>query len=429
MQYLLGAKNLTPNEKTVFRKHLLYMLIEGVILGVLALNEFVFIKSIHGSNYQLGFLFQFSMIVFLFLIFINEFLKRIKNRRKLLRAVGWITRLPLFILLFFPSGEIYYSANNNIYHYIFLTVFLIYFIGNIFIYPNINFLLKNNYNHTNFGKLYGYATSVNKIIMLITTFVYGYYLDINNYAFKYVLPVTSLLGIFSLYVLSSINVENFHVSNKNISLRTGIGNSVKEMIEILRKNVPYRHFEAGFMLYGFSFMISVTVITLYFYNRLNLNYSTVAFYKNSYNILAIILLPVFGKILGKIEPRKFAAFTFATVGLYILSVFLTEWIKYNFNIIGITIYITLIFYIVFHGLFAATMPLLWNIGSSYFCKPEDAGTYQSLHLSLTGLRAIPAPLIGVFLYEHYGFKITFIIAFLFSICASALMIWSWKKDK
>lgn len=88
-------------ERRTFRLHLAYSIIEGFILGVLALNEFVFIKSLLGSNYQLGVLFQFSMLVFLFLLFINEFLKRIKKRRVFLRRVGIITRLPLMLLFFF----------------------------------------------------------------------------------------------------------------------------------------------------------------------------------------------------------------------------------------------------------------------------------------------------------------------------------------
>ena len=71
--------NYSEQEKRTFRLHLIYSIIEGIILGVLALNEFVFIKSLKGSNYELGFLFQFSMVVFIFLVFINEFIKRTQN--------------------------------------------------------------------------------------------------------------------------------------------------------------------------------------------------------------------------------------------------------------------------------------------------------------------------------------------------------------
>lgn len=415
-------------EKDAFKKHLVYMLLEGVILGVLALNEFVFLKSLKGSNYQLGFLFQFSIVLFTFLVFINEFMKRISDRKKLLRWVAWITRLPLALIYFFPhsAAEI---QSQPYYHYIFLGLFLLYFTGNIFILPNINFLLKNNYRHKNFGKLYSYSLSMNKVVMLIVTFVYGYLLDSDNFVFVYIFPVVAVLGVVSLYILSSIS---FPVE-KTVAVQSGIWVSIKKsisgMVNILKSNVPYRHFEIGFMIYGFSFLISVTVITIYFYDALNLNYSSVAFYKNSYNILAIILLPFFGKVMGRIDPRKFAIFTFGSVGLYILSVMITSWFPQHFVFSGVTIYYTLLFYVLFQGIFAATMTLLWNIGSAYFCKPSEAGTYQSLHLSLTGMRGIVGPLIGVFLYEKIGFTATFIIAIAFSIVAVTLMIWSAKVEK
>jgi hypothetical protein len=418
---------LNDTEKTTFRLHGLYMAIEGIILGVLALNEFVFIKSLHGSNYQLSFLFQFSMVLFLFLVFINEFIKRIKNRKKMLRVTALLTRLPLLLLLFFPDNAQTIDANNH-YHYIFLGIFLIYFSGNIVIYPNINYLLKTNYSHKNFGRLYSYATSTNKIVMLIVTFVYGYLLDFDNYAFRYIIPAIGLLGVVSVFILSEIKYPANEKTEYKLSIFQSVRKSILEMKDILVSNIPYRHFEFGFMLYGISFMMSVTVITIYFYEQLDLNYASVAFYRNAYNILAIILLPFFGKLLGEIDPRKFAVFTYSSMALYIFFLMMTTYLPYSFEAYDITIYYTLIFYILFHGVFAATMVLLWNIGSSYFCQPEEAGTYQSLHLSLTGARALVAPLFGVIFYEMFGFTFTFILTITCLIAAIGLMFWSYRNE-
>lgn len=427
MRFLKSKISLKDNERKTFRLHLVYMAIEGIILGVLALNEFVFIKSLHGTNYQLGFLFQFSMIIFLFLVFINEFLKRVKDRKKLLQLTALATRLPLLLVVFFPTS-LADILSQNVYHYIYLGLFLVYFSGNIVIYPNINYILKNNYQHQNFGKLYSYATSFNKIIMLVVTFLYGYLLDLDNYIFVYVIPIIGLLGVFSGFVLAGMTFKNENLKVPRKSIFQSVKASIKEMKDILRNNVPYRHFEVGFMLYGFSFMISVTVITIYFYEALNLNYSSVAFYRNAYNILAIVLLPFTGKLLGNIDPRKFAAIAYSSVVVYIFFIIATDWFPYHFEFFDITIYYTLIFYIIFHGVFAATMVLLWNIGSAYFCETEESGTYQSLHLSLTGARAVFAPLLGVFFYELFGFNVTFSIAIASLLLAIWLMRWSYRRE-
>jgi MFS family permease len=402
------------------------MVFEGFVLGVMALNEFVFIKSLNGTNYQLGFLFQFSMLVFLFLIVINAFLKRIRNRKKLLRMAALLSRLPLLILLFFPDNMVD-MQNHAYYHFIFLFLFLVYFSGNIFINPNINYLLKVNYSHANFGKLYSYSTSINKIVMLIVTFAYGYILDFNNFAFIYIIPVAAIFATISVFVLSMIHFPEEKLLTSKRTVLQSVKASVNEMRLILKNNVPYRHFEMGFMFYGFSFMISVTVITIYFYEALNLNYASVAFYRNAYNILAIILLPFFGKLLSNIDPRKFAVITYASIALYIFFLMMTTYFPSNFKFLDITIYHTLLLYIFFHGIFAATMVLLWNIGSAYFCKPNEAGTYQSLHLSLTGARAVFAPLVGVLFYEMFGFTATFLIAIVSLLAAIVLMLWSYRR--
>jgi len=425
---LLKQVNLTNKERRTFRLHTIYMVIEGIVLGIMALNEFVFIKSLNGSNYQLGFLFQFSMLVFLFLIVINEFLKRVKNRKRLLRFAAVLSRLPLLLVFFFPDN-VNEMVNQPYYHYVFLFLFLIYFSGNIFINPNINYLLKVNYSHENFGKLYSYSTSINKIVMLLVTFAYGYLLDYNNFAFIYVIPTAAIFATISVFVLSMIEFpeEMGIVVKRNIF--SSVKTSIRDMYGILKSNTPYRHFEYGFMYYGFSFMISVTIITIYFYEELNLNYASVAFYRNAYNILAIILLPYFGKLLSDIDPRKFSIITYSAIALYIFFLMITTYFPYYFEFLEITVYYTLIMYIIFHGIFAATMVLLWNIGSAYFCKPEEAGTYQSLHLSLTGARAVFAPLLGVFFYETFGFTATFLLAILSLLIGIGVMIWSYRRDR
>ncbi|NCC74292.1 MAG: MFS transporter [Sphingobacteriia bacterium] len=426
MKFLYAG--LCCEERRTFRLHLSYSIIEGFILGVLALNEFVFIKSLQGSNYQLGVLFQFSMLVFLLLLFVNEFLKRIRKRRVFLRWVGILTRLPLMLLFFFPrSSEA--LTENSFYHLIFLTVFLVYYLAAPVVNPTINLLLRANYQPQNFGKLYSIATSVNKIVLMVVTFLYGLLLDFNNFIFVYIFPIVSVMGMASIFLLSKINYTPPGSILIKETVKKSILRSVSNMIELLRNNRPYLHFEVSFMLYGMAFMLSTPVITIFFYNALDLNYSSVAFYRNAYNILAIFILPFFGKMIGKTDPRKFGVITFSSLVLFLFFLMITLYFPYHFEFYGIKLYITLIPYVVFHGVFAGTMVLLWNIGSAYFGKVDEADIYQSTHLFLTGVRALFAPLFGIYLYELLGFSITFLLAILLTLSGISLLIWSYKIKK
>jgi hypothetical protein len=199
------------------------------------------------------------------------------------------------------------------------------------------------------------------------------------------------------------------------------------MKTIIQNNHPFRHFEMGFMLYGFAFMITVTVITIFYDKALNLNYISVAFYKNSFNILAILLIPLFGRLIGNIDPRKFTAFSFFTMMMAIASISITEYFKINFIIFDIKIFYIMLFYVFWYGLFMGSMTIVWRIGSAYFCKKEETAIYQSIHLSATGIRALFAPLIGVIIYELAGFTITFFIAICSLLLAIFILLRSYKK--
>ncbi len=419
--------SLEPGEKRTFRLHLAYQSIEGIILGILALNEYVFLKSLKGSSYELGFLFQFSMLVFLFLVLFNEFRKRIRNKRRMLRWVGIMTRLPLIALLLFPDNASAYEE-NNVYHLFFLGIFLVYYLGNTIIYPSINVLLKTNYRHENFGRLYGYTTSINKLIMLISTFAYGTVMDFDFYAFRYIFPIIALLGIFSIFILSGIDSRKMSVLPDKGPLVQSVGRSIRSMWHILVTNKPYRDFEIGFMVYGLAFMMTEPVINMYFDEGLKLNYSSVAFYKNAYNLLAIVLLLFTGRWMGKMDPRKFGAITFLSLLFYLFFMLMASYLPGYFEFGSVRIYYMLIFSFMSYGYFAATMVLLWNIGSAYFCKPEEADDYQSNHLFLTGVRAIFAPLLGVWLFEMLGFTGTFSLAIGLLLLSVGLMYYSYSQE-
>ncbi|MCK5539010.1 MAG: MFS transporter [Bacteroidales bacterium] len=427
MKTLRFLKTLAPIEKFAFKKHLIYSMLDGIILGVLALNEFVLIKSLHGSNLQIGLLVQLMVIVFLLSIVINEIFKRISNKQKFIRKLAIVTRLPLILVAFFPQSH-NIAESGVIFQYLFLSIFFVYYMANTLIFPTINLILKKNYSHNNFGYLFSFATSANKVIMLIITFLFGLMLDFNHFAFIYIYPLLGLIGIWSIFILTDIPFVAQALEIKK-SLWKSVKASMSNMIQIMRENKPYRDFEGAFMLYGIAFMITAAIITIYFEKQLNLNYSSVAFYKNAYNTIAILIIPFFGKLISKIDPRKFAAITFATMLFYILFIALTEYFPQHFIVFGLKIYYTLIIAFVFNGLFAATMSLLWYIGSAYFAKDDDAATYQSIHLTLTGVRGSFAPLIGVAFLNYIDFTGVFFLGVGLLFIAILIMFWSIKTHK
>jgi len=415
---------ISTEEYGVFKLHFLFTLIQGIITGVFALNELVYIKDMNATNFQLSVLLQLSVIIMVVSIVVNEFLRRVSNKKKMLKIVALITHLPLLLFYFFPQNIEAYT-NSEFYHYAFLSIFFFFYLNLIITLPTINQMLKSAYTHNNFGRLYSYTSSTNKIMIMVTTLAFGFLLDEYSFAFVYIYPLIGILGIISIFLLSKIpQVEEIPVKQ---SFAKAINNSFKYMVDILKNNKPFLHFELGFMFYGFAWMISAAIIPIYFNDVFEMNHATYGFYKNGYNVLAILLLPFFGSLLGRIDARTFGAITFGSLMLFTFTLGIAQYYMQYIEFFGIRIYFSLLIAYGFYGIFAATMALLWFIGSAYFCQKEEAARYQSIHLSLTGFRAILSFQIGIWMYMAMGFTFTFMVAAFALLIAVILMLWSVKK--
>jgi hypothetical protein len=196
------------------------------------------------------------------------------------------------------------------------------------------------------------------------------------------------------------------------------------MGRIFKINKAYRDFETGFALYGFALMTTVAVITIYFDKDLHLSYTSVAFYKNAYNLLSILFFPFFGKLIGQIDPRKFAIYTFLALFAYFFFLVLTRAFPGYSMVAGVQVYYMLIPAYMSHAIFAAAMGILWYIGSAYFSKNEEAADYHAIHLTMTGVRALYGPILGVLFYKWFGITWTFI----FAMAALLVAVWVMRSS-
>jgi len=292
--------------------------------------------------------------------------------------------------------------------------------------PLMNMILKQNYTNKNFGTLYSKVATVNKLVVVISTFMIGLFLDMENYSFRYIYPVTAILSIIGRYIFLKIPYRDNSIDAKQPMSKSLII-SVTNMIGIIKKNKPYRDFELGFMFYGFSFMIAWPVMTIFFNDVLKLNYSSVAFYKNQATLMSLLVLPFMGKYLSKTDPRKFGIYTFLALMFFLIFIATTEYWRASFELFNITFYISLLLAHTFLAIFFAMMLLLWNIGSVYFCNNEDVSTYQSIHMTMTGVRGLICPLIGVGIYTYIGYFSTFMFSAVFIVISVGVMYYSMKK--
>jgi len=415
------------SEKQTFKHHFWYSVLEGIFLGVFALNEFVLLKALKGNEMQVGYLFQFGAMVLLASSVLNELLRRAKNKRRTVIGAAVITRSPLFFLVFFPS--VADEVTTQIWTQLFLFIFLIFSFTNPLIMPIINALLKQNYKHENYGTYYGYASAASKIVMLVVTFVIGALFDFQPLAYRYIYPILAIIGVWSVYILMKIPYQVPATSAAIPKLWQSLSDSFGRMFMILKHNRAFFDFQVGFMFYGMAWLMCLTVIAIFLEKTLHLGYSEIALYRNYHTLLTIAATPFLGKLLGRIDPRKFGIYTFLSMLLYLFFMLMTDIFRFKSMFMGFEIYWMMLIANTFYGLFGALMGLLWNIGSAYFAKGHEIADYQAVHLTLTGFRGAAAPLIGVWLLQFIDFQGVFIAGILSLGIAISVQIFSLKKRK
>ena len=84
--------------------------------------------------------------------------------------------------------------------------------------PLMNMILKQNYTNKNFGMLYSNVATVNKFVVVLSTFLIGSFLDMDNYSFRYLYPITAVLSIIGRYIFLKIPYRDNSVDIKLIEV-------------------------------------------------------------------------------------------------------------------------------------------------------------------------------------------------------------------
>ena len=67
------------------------------------------------------------------------------------------------------------------------------------------------------------------------------------------------------------------------------------------------------------------------------------------------------------------------------------------------------------------------MSSIYFAGAEDAAMYQSVHVTMTGIRGLIAPVLGLLLMKFIGITAVFVVAAGFLLWASIISYYDHKK--
>jgi len=278
--------------------------------------------------------------------------------------------------------------------------------------PIQNYILAMNYPDSRRGRWFGTAASVANCIGLGSSLVAGYFLDINQNLFRLIFFIVGILGALACLILGIIPTPHRE--------QHPFENPVKLVSRIFKKNNQFFHFEMNFFVYGSAFLLLLPVVPIYLVDVMNMSYKQISIARGVLGKIGIaIFSPLTGRFHDKHEPFTYAAMLFGLLALYPILLAVSSSLGLS------VVYLAFLFF----SFAMAGVLITWNIGSIYFAEPNREVAYQSVHLTMTGVRGIIAPVIGWMIMSFADFHTAFIVSAVIFIIAAYLMSRSGKKFK
>ncbi len=402
------------NRKNVYRTTvsmlMLSALFNGVFNGFTGIQDIIARKAFNALDWQLMVLTMMWPVTNFLSIWWGKILEQSSNKAKFFWAVAILGRLSLLLAYFVTSMNIY------------LLIFGLVSFFNGILSPASNSIYQSNLPHDR-SKVFGYTMSIASLMSMIFAWISGRYLDSSEANLKLIFIFVSLAGFISASVLSFIKIDDNKVTyQKKMPKKEFFLTPLRRAFQLLKTNKPYAHFQRDFTLYGFGFLSLAPVIPIFMVDNLNLNYTHSFISKG---ILAqigfLILSPIFGRLHDNFHPFKFASYSFGAIALFPLLLIITGLFT-NVVYSLIAIYFTFLIY----GFAMSGVNMAWNMSSIHFAGNEDASMYQSLHITITGIRGLFAPVLGILAKNYLGIYGAFFMSFCFFATASVFSYRDYK---
>jgi MFS family permease len=406
-------KNLSPVEKQTARLLLWSALFNGVVTSLNQTQDIIARKALNAAVWQLTVMAMVWPVSNFMSIWWGRLFEKSCHKSRYFILVGIFGRFSLIYGLWL-------TGMNE-----FMLLLALMFSFNALLIPAQNSIYQRNIDKKRRAKVYGYTTSLSMLIAVSFTFMAGRMLDINEQSFRLILAITAVAGLIASLLLSLVKIQEPLLRNECAPLhwRDAMRDPIRRSLKLLKTNKPFASFERSFSIYGMGFIMVQPVLPIFLVDMLKLTYTGNFIAKGIISQLPILLLsPYLGKWHDKLHPFRFISVFFGLLAFF-PALFIASALFLQVRWLAVAlVYLAYIMY----GFAMAGVNIAWNMGSIYFAGDEDASMYQSVHVTMTGIRGVIAPLLGLLLLKTLGIISVFAVAVGFLVTASVI---SWRDYK
>lgn len=180
---------------------------------------------------------------------------------------------------------------------------------------------------------------------------------------------------------------------------------------VLRTNRPFLKYELSYAFFGSGFVAIQAVVPIYLAREFDAAHTQATMAINTVPMLATALtLPLWGRLLDRYNPLLMRMLINGFWSLTPVLLFFATTIElvYAAQLI--------------QGLVWSGSMLIWWLGVNYFARRDEVATYMTVHQTLTGLRGVITPFVGIWIAQWTGYRISMLLWFGLMAIGTAIMV-------
>lgn len=269
-------------------------------------------------------------------------------------------------------------------------------------------VLKKNVKGMSMEKIFAYGSAFEYIGGALLPLIFGFLLDGNGQAWRYIFPATACVGMLSAIFIYRIPAGVILPDKEDRTFKQHVINPWKESLNLLRRRPDFLKFQIGFMWGGAGLMVFQPVLPKFFVDVLDLSYLEVA--------VAITVCKGIGfamtSPLWVMAYRKMDIFQFSRLVIFLIAIFPLCLLASQFNLMWL--YIAYFAY----GMMQVGSEMSWNLSGPVFAKQEDSSSYSVVNVLAGGMRGCVFPLLGTLLYELTNASAVLVLGSIFCLVAT-----------
>ncbi|MCB5278377.1 MAG: MFS transporter [Candidatus Cloacimonetes bacterium] len=414
----MKLKELNPFVRQTVYLLMLAAVFNGAVQSLAQTQDIIARKALHARDWQLMLMTMIWPVSNFLSIWWGRLFEKSRHKSYYFIAGGVVGRLTLLY-------AIWLSTMNE-----YLVIMALLYSANSMLLPAQNSIYQRNIRPQRRAAVYGYTLSIGMAISIVLTFIVGRALDIQESSFRWILALTGIAGFISTLLHSRINIQEPMIEpsqiHEKVTLKAAFLDPIQRSLALMKQNKAFSAFERSFSIYGMGYIMMQPIIPIYMVDRLQLSYTNNFLAKGVLSQLGMLFLaPLFGSLHDRMHPFKYIGFSFALLMLFpLLFVLSSYWAGESV----VAVIIVFVAYTIF-GLAMTGVNMAWNMSSIFFAGNEDAAMYQSVHVTLTGVRGLVAPVLGFTLLRLIGIESVFIVAAGFLALASIMSFRDYRKLK